>query len=119
MEPPIIVYQNGDILIFDCAESAEAYIEPVDVKNGEYVACDADGHEIELHINTETRKTFIFFGKVQVDFVNLVGTNRNSNKVEAIKKSIIGLLYPNNNDWNKDANLRDLSYIYIDRFGYN
>jgi len=47
MRPPIIaVDSSGDVLIFDSVQSAERYLEPIDVLHGEYVIYDARGCEL-------------------------------------------------------------------------
>ncbi len=48
MQTPIIVDQNGDVMFFGSVEEAEAYIEPIDVKNNEYVAFDSEGRLLRL-----------------------------------------------------------------------
>jgi hypothetical protein len=48
MKPPIIVYEPGDASIFESVGSAEAYLEPIDVKNNEYVAYDSEGRLLRL-----------------------------------------------------------------------
>lgn len=48
MQPPIVVNENGDISIFATVEAAARYIEPVDVRNHEYVAYDSAGFRLRL-----------------------------------------------------------------------
>lgn len=48
MKPPIVVYEPGDASIFQSVGSAEAYLEPIDVKNNEYVAYDSEGRLLRL-----------------------------------------------------------------------
>ena len=48
MEPPIVVNENGDITIFATIEAAVRYLEPVDVRNHEYVAYDSAGFMLRL-----------------------------------------------------------------------
>ncbi len=43
MEPPIIVDNKGDVSIFDSVEKAERYLEPIDIRNDEYVIYDREG----------------------------------------------------------------------------
>src|SRR5690606_19360688 len=53
---PIIVSENGDILVFPTVGEACAYLEPIDVKNGEYIAYDSDGQLLELKVSLEKTK---------------------------------------------------------------
>jgi hypothetical protein len=50
MKLPIIVDNKGDVLIFDSVRQAERYLEPVDVRGGEYVVYDAQGRVLEPEI---------------------------------------------------------------------
>jgi hypothetical protein len=43
MQPPIIVDDKGDVSIFDSVEQAQRYLEPIDIRNGEYVIYDREG----------------------------------------------------------------------------
>lgn len=43
VKPPIIVNQQGDVMIFEDIKEAESYIEVVDVENEEYVVFDSEG----------------------------------------------------------------------------
>lgn len=43
MKTPLIIDNYGDLLIFDTLESAETYLEPIDILNHEYVGYDAEG----------------------------------------------------------------------------
>jgi hypothetical protein len=55
IEPPVILWNNGDIVVFETVADAQRYVEPVDVQNGEYKAFDAKGQSLELI--GETRRT--------------------------------------------------------------
>jgi hypothetical protein len=46
--PPIIVDEQGTATVFESIEDAERYLEPIDVKNGEYVAYDSEGRLLRL-----------------------------------------------------------------------
>ena len=50
MEPPIILDNFGDVLIFENVEDALSYVEPIDVSNGEYVGYDSMGRRLELTV---------------------------------------------------------------------
>ena len=46
--PPIIVDEQGTATVFESVEDAERYLEPIDVRNGEYVAYDSEGRLLRL-----------------------------------------------------------------------
>lgn len=60
MQPPIIVDNRGDVLIFDSVGKAERYLEPIDIRNQEYVIYDSEGHRlagvVEKHFLAERVK---------------------------------------------------------------
>lgn len=50
MESPIIVDNKGDVSIFDSVEKAERYLEPIDIRNDEYVVYDRSGRLLKCAI---------------------------------------------------------------------
>lgn len=56
MKLPIIVVESGDILFFRSLSIAERYLEPVDVRNNEYVAYDSEGRLLRLVLSEHTVK---------------------------------------------------------------
>ena len=48
MKPPIIVNEHGDVSFFASVAAAAAYLEPVDVRNGEYVVYDSSGSVLQV-----------------------------------------------------------------------
>jgi hypothetical protein len=48
ISPPIIVDEQGTAIVFESIEDAELYLEPIDVRNGEYVAYDSEGRLLRL-----------------------------------------------------------------------
>ncbi|MUV14522.1 hypothetical protein [Noviluteimonas gilva] len=54
MRPPIIIDEHGDVSVFESVEAAARYIEPIDVRNNEYVAYDSAGYLLRL-VPTEPR----------------------------------------------------------------
>jgi hypothetical protein len=59
INPPIIVDEQGTAMIFESTEDAERYLEPIDVRNNEYVAYDSEGRLLRLipttpHITIES-----------------------------------------------------------------
>ena len=48
LQPPVIIVEGDDILMFESADAAERYLEPVDVAAGTYSAYDAEGRKLEI-----------------------------------------------------------------------
>lgn len=53
VKSPLVVNENGNLMFFASVQDAERYLEPVDVRNGEYVAYDADGRRLDLSVESE------------------------------------------------------------------
>jgi hypothetical protein len=43
METPIVVLESGDVLFFRSLSCAKRYLEPIDIRNDEYIAYDSEG----------------------------------------------------------------------------
>jgi len=50
MKLPIIVNEHGSCDVFATVEEAEAYMEPIDVENGEYTVTDANGQNLIVYV---------------------------------------------------------------------
>ena len=76
MKLPIIVKENdcGDINVFATIEEAEAYMEPVDVENGEYTVTDADDQLLEVRVIIEEIPLFLGFWKRRVEKTRIMGS---------------------------------------------
>jgi hypothetical protein len=48
IEPPVIVDEKGPIYIFESVETAERYLEPIDVEENRYVAFDSVGRLLRI-----------------------------------------------------------------------
>jgi len=59
MISPIIVYEHGDMMIFESAVLAENYIEAVDVGNNEYIVYDSQGTLLNIGIDSQTSQVII------------------------------------------------------------
>lgn len=57
---PLVVNANGDLTFFASAAAAEQYLEAIDVRNGEYVAYDAEGRVLVLGVEEE--RVPVWFG---------------------------------------------------------
>ncbi len=59
MDLPIIVDEHGDLMVFASESELSDYLEPIDVKNGEYTAYDSKGEQLALLIETEEQRSKI------------------------------------------------------------
>ena len=48
MTPPIVIDEHGDVSFYASVEAAARALEPIDVKNNEYVAYDSQGYILQL-----------------------------------------------------------------------
>jgi hypothetical protein len=55
MRPPIIADNRGDVLVFDTVAAAESYMEPVDVRNDEYIVFDSEGRFLTPSVESARR----------------------------------------------------------------
>lgn len=56
VHPPIIVDEHGDISVFEALDDVERYIEPIDVRNNEYVFYDASGQVLHAEITRQRKE---------------------------------------------------------------
>ncbi len=52
MRLPIFAYEHGDLLIFPTLQAAQSYLEPIDIRNDEYVVYGADGEILEITVQS-------------------------------------------------------------------
>ncbi|POZ50889.1 hypothetical protein [Methylovulum psychrotolerans] len=88
MKRPIIISGHGDILVFRTVEEACSYIELIDVKNGEYIAFDADGFSLTLAIVKKPRTCFGFLN------INRLAVTILDEKYENKAEDLAALLLP-------------------------
>ena len=48
IKPPVIVDEHGSAMVFESIDDAERYLEPIDIRNQEYVAYDSEGRLLRL-----------------------------------------------------------------------
>ncbi|SFL83788.1 hypothetical protein [Nitrosomonas communis] len=119
MRAPIIVVEHGDVAIFNSAANAEIWLEPIDVKNGEYVAYDRDGRLLQLVIKLIEKPSFI--GEVKsIESVKISGAEEGVNHVIALRKALINFFKKteayNQND--ESLPLNELVNKAVNQYGY-
>jgi hypothetical protein len=61
MKLPIILDEKGDLSVYDSLEKLLKYVEPIDVRNQEYIVYDSEGRFLQLG----TATTRILFGLLE------------------------------------------------------
>ena len=88
MKLPIIVDDHGDISLFQSAEDACAYLEPVDVKNNEYVAYDAAGMVLELRVGAREGRALFGLINVSREYVFIKPSEPHRNHREQLERAL-------------------------------
>lgn len=71
--PPFIVASRSEVLVFETAAAAAAYLEPIDVRNGEYlVAFDSEGRKLGIQVGFESRPRMFGLLARRIEVVRLV-----------------------------------------------
>jgi hypothetical protein len=56
MDPPIFIWERGDLIVFDTPSRATDYLEWQDVEDGVYEAYDSGGRRLLLGVDRQSRK---------------------------------------------------------------
>jgi hypothetical protein len=88
MKAPIIVNGHGDVSIFESVEYAEQYLEPIDVKNKEYIVYDSEGHILQLAISKKERPS-IFDRAGYIETVRISAVESGSDRSSELRKLLI------------------------------
>ncbi|MBF0435864.1 MAG: hypothetical protein HQL77_10900 [Magnetococcales bacterium] len=67
MKYPIIVSENGSLILFKTVQDAENYLEPIDIINQEYEIFDSDGKILRQRVAKRTIKYSFWRRTVNVD----------------------------------------------------
>jgi hypothetical protein len=97
IEPPIIADNFGDVLFFRTVPDAEAYIEPIDARNNEYIVFDSKGRLLQITVRSRN--------KVSIESVESEPTHT-SQLNDVLQKHLLTLGVPE--EWLKEAELADL-----------
>lgn len=121
MKLPIIVNERGDVSIYRSAEQVERALEAVDVRNGEYVAYDAEGKPLILSVVPGQEKGFLGLGSKMVERVAVIdnpAAEADQSELAAMLIEFLGRvgICPDNND---RSDLSSLLKLVIDKVGYS
>ena len=88
MKTPIICIEHGDVELFVSKESAENYLEPIDVINNEYECFDADGNLLDVDVESTVISRSWPFGSREARSVKLSEHRSLINKREYLIKTL-------------------------------
>lgn len=97
MKYPIVIFeQECDLAMFNTVRDAERYLEPIDVKNDEYIGFDSEGRLLAIKVEqnkvrieeTAFIQKEILMGKL-VDFLARV---KNMQKIDLLKMPLADLI---------------------------
>lgn len=87
MKTPLFIDNNGDILVFESVQDAENWIEPIDVRNGEYEAFDAEGCLLRLTLEKEPG-----FWKFARETVKISSAENEPSHADELRKRLLRFL---------------------------
>lgn len=79
-------------MFFDALPSAEGYLEPEDVRAGEYTAFDAEGRLLRLRVVKEKRPWFFYFLGVPLESVVIEPAETEPQHREDLRRLLIDFL---------------------------
>lgn len=92
MQPPLVLSENGDVLLFASREEAEAYLEPIDVQNQEYRGYDAAGRLLAFQVTTEEVPILLGLFKVSRERVRVEVAERLPSHQAEVQSILAGAL---------------------------
>lgn len=120
MKSPIVVYENGDISVFRSVADAELCLEPIDVRNCEYVAYDSRGCLLDLDVVSECRQAWFGLSKSYIDRVKIEPAEEQPAHASALKGALEEFLLKLgvSDSWVERASLYELLDKTIELVGY-
>jgi hypothetical protein len=88
MKPPIIIDENGSLDFFKSVDDAERYLEPIDVRNQEYIAYDSEGRRLELRVEEEVCAGLLGLGRSTTERVRITQLEEVPTHAEELKKTL-------------------------------
>jgi hypothetical protein len=73
IKPPIVLNAGGDVSFCCSKETAELDMEPIDVRNGYYIAYDSEGRRLTIDIIEKEVKLFWGFDRAMVEHTVITG----------------------------------------------
>lgn len=107
-------------MFFRSVDDAERYLEPVDVRSGEYVAYDASGRRLGLEVRTARRPALFGLVTADVEVTKISALDAAPKEDPAVLSlSLSDFLREQGDDATAEDDLQALVARCIERFGYN
>ena len=119
MKPPIIVIEHGDVMIFESVAKAQIGLEPIDVRNGEYVAYGSDGRSLCLTVARVEKPSFFDKAK-SIETIEISEAEGGLNHASDLRKALIDFFKKTEgyDQENELLTLNDLVIKFINKYGY-
>lgn len=119
MKPPIIVVEHGDVTIFKSVAKAQLGLEPIDVKNGEFVAYDKNGCLLRLTVIKKEKPSF-FCKEKSIEAVNIFEAEDGGSNTKDLREVLINFFKRTgvNDPEDKYLSLDDLVDKAVKQYGY-
>jgi hypothetical protein len=119
IRPPIIVDAKSELLLFRSVERAEAYLEAVDVRNGEYAAAyDSDGRRLELGTKIVTRRVFLGLVPSRIECASLRATDDRPSHTSELRELLEVRLSASDASTVSQCSNGGLITMAVERWGY-
>jgi len=122
IDPPVIVVEeNGDLLLFRDIDSAERYLEPIDIRNEEYdQAFDASGRRLDLEIGQRTvqKRPKLLGGDWKIEAVKVELSEREP-EPEALKEHLRFGVSKLGVDVRETMELAELVQLAVETWGFS
>lgn len=117
MIPPIIVVDDGDLIVFKSAHDAERGLESPDVMNGSYVAYDCEGRLLRLEVPDPGNWSGLLIDVKPVKVTAAEAKPTHAGELAAAVKAYLRNLHVAE-EWIADASLRELLLQLVTRSGF-
>jgi hypothetical protein len=105
--PPVVINENGDVSVYETADSAARKLEPIDVRNNEYTAFDSEAYPLQL-----------VAGEYNVSIPSRTGAPANPDLLVSILRSFLDRA--SGQPLSRHLSTpRELLALYIERYGYS
>lgn len=115
MKSPIIVVEHGDVAIYESMAKAQLGLEPIDVRNGEYVAYNRDGHLLRLTVIQKKIPSF-FAKEKSIEAVEICDVVEEGDYASELREALINFFKRTEED--ESLPLNALVNKAVEQYGY-
>jgi hypothetical protein len=118
VKAPIIVDNHGDLSVYGSLEKAIGDLEPVDVRNGEYIAYDSEGRLLNVVVETSRPWKFSIFQGPRDERIGFIPTEDEPTHSDELRTKLIHFLKRVGEDenWALCASLEELVNRSVQRY---